>query len=158
MELEVITSNSYFNNNLFEGCTNLTSIDASNFNALDIPRLNRMFSGCTNLTSINLTNFNISKVTNLANMFQYCRKLKSLDVSSFDTNKVANMCGMFCNCNLLIEITGVLDLSSCTNVYRMFENCDKLRNVHLKNVPRTLDFEYSGGIEGTTYIIDNYID
>ena len=94
----------------------------------------------------------------MSGMFANCKALISLDLSSFDTNKVANMCGMFKGCNLLIEITGVLDLSSCTNVYRMFENCDKLRNVHLKNVPRTLDFEYSGGIEGTTYIIDNYID
>ena len=26
------------------------------------------------------------------------------------------------------------------------------------NISGVLDFEYSGGIEGTTYIIDNYID
>ena len=124
-------------------------------NAID---LRSMFEGCSSLTSLDLSNFDTSNVTSMTYMFGNCKALISLDLSSFDTNKVANMCGMFKGCNLLIEITGVLDLSSCTNVYRMFENCDKLRNVHLKNVPRTLDFEYSGGIEGTTYIIDNYID
>ena len=169
---------------MFNNCSSLTSLDLSSFNTKNVFNMGGMFNNCSSLTSLDLSSFNTSYVNNMSGMFNNCKALISLDLSSFDTNKVANMCGMFdgcesltildlpnfntskvtnmnlmfCNCSSLIEITGVLDLSSCISVYHMFKNCDKLRNVHLKNVPRTLDLSNIGGTEGVTYIIDNYID
>jgi hypothetical protein len=82
----------------------------------------------------------------------------SLNISNFDTSKVTDMSNMFGGCVYLNNIIGTLDLSSCTNVEKMFNNCNPEVNIHLKNVPRSLDFSTSKGIEGQHYIIDNYID
>ena len=138
---------------------NLTIIDGgAQFDLPSIKDVGFMFNGCKNLTSIDVSNFDTSTVTNMASMFSNCSNLTSIDLSNFNTNKVINMDGMFCNCLSLVEIVGTLDLTSCTNVHKMFKNCYELKGVHLKNVPRTLDFTYIGGTEGVTYIIDNYID
>lgn len=90
-------------------------------------------------------------------MFDTCESLTNLNLSSFDTSKVTDMNRMFFNCSKLITIKGVLDLSSCTDVDDMFCNCS-VTGLHLKNVPRELDFSKSRGIEGKTYVVDNYID
>lgn len=68
------------------------------------------------------------------------------------------MSSMFGGCSNLTSITGVIDMSACTDCNGMFNNCDNLTDVHLCNVPRSLDLYQTGGTEGTTYIIDNYLD
>ena len=100
---------------------------------------------------------NTSNVTNMNYMFRNCTNLQSVDLSSFDTSKVTSMRGMFFNTYNLESVTGVLDLTSCRDVKDMFLN-SKIKGLHLKNVLRSLDFSACGGIEGETYIIDNYID
>ena len=117
-----------------------------------------MFGYCEALTNLELSNFDTSNVTNMSRMFYRCGALTNLELSNFDTSKVTNMSYMFGYCSALTIIKGSLDLSSAALVTNMFIGCTKLKNVHLKNVPRTLNLSNIGGIEGETYIIDNYID
>ena len=44
-----------------------------------------MFSGCSQLSSLNLSNFDTSKVTDMGYMFSGCWQLSSLNLSSFNT-------------------------------------------------------------------------
>ena len=119
-----------------------------------------MFYNCRSLTSLDLSKIDTSNVTNMNGMFMYCQSLTSLDLSKIDTSNVTNMRYMFSYCDLLTTIIGSLDMSSCTNLncLYMFGSSDNLRGVHLKNVPHSLDLSRSNGIEGKTYIVDNYID
>ena len=96
--------------------------------------------------------------TNMAEFFSGYSLIETLDLSDWDTSNVTIMSLMFVNCIALKSVTGSLDLSSCTNVHSMFLMCNPNANIHLKNVPRSLDFSNSGGTEGQQYIIDNYID
>lgn len=100
---------------------------------------------------------NTSNVTNMNGMFYYCSALTNLELSNFDTSKVMYMNSMFTSTPSLESVTGALDLTSCRGVVNMFLNSN-IKGLHLKNVPRSLDFSTCGGIEGETYIIDNYID
>ena len=141
--------------NMFNGSsvTKLPKINTSN-----VTNMNAMFYYCDKLLEIKLEYFDTSKVTDMSYMFNRCMLVTSLDMTNFDTSKVTDMSAMLYMCSSLTTIKGALDLSSCKNVVFMFNGSSKLRNVHLKNVPRSLDFSNSGGTEGTHYIIDNYID
>ena len=57
-------------------------------NAID---LEHMFHWCSELTSLDLSNFNTSNVTTMSYMFYYCSALKTLDYSltGFETNGLA---------------------------------------------------------------------
>ena len=117
-----------------------------------------MFQYCNKLTGIPNLNIDTSEVTDMALMFDSCYALTNLNLSNFDTSNVTDMYGMFYYCKSLTDFIGSLDLNSCTNVENMFKRCNPNAHIHLKNVPRSLDFSNSGGIKGQQYIIDNYID
>ena len=119
---------------MFSSCENLTTLDVSNFNTINVTDMSYMFNGAYNLTTLDVSNFDTSKVTDMSYMFYYCSNLTTLDVSSFNTINVTNMYSMFYNCNNLIT----LDLSNfntinVTDMYSMFESCRNLTTLDLSN-------------------------
>ena len=108
------TSNVTDMNNMFYSCTNLTSLNVSNFNTSNVTNMSYMFDGCQKLTSLDVSNFNTSNVTNMSYMFYYSDKLTSLDLSSFDTSKTdgSNMFTVVKNCTIYISDKWTLDTSS----------------------------------------------
>ena len=128
------TSNVTDMTSMFNGCKNLASLDVSNWDTSNVAYMGCMFYNCNNLTSLDVSNFDTSKVTNMSSMFYYCSKLTSLDVSNFDTSNVTNMYGMFNYCYNLIE----LDISKwnptkITDTSYMFNGCSKLTKLDLAN-------------------------
>ena len=128
------TSNVTSMEDMFNGCSSLTSLDLSNFNTSKATNMNSMFWGCSSLTSLDLSNFNTSKVNYMANMFHNCTSITSLDLSSWDTSNVNIMSSMFGGCSKLTA----LDLSSfntskVTNMSDMFYNCSKLTALDLSS-------------------------
>ena len=59
-----------------------------------------MFCDCTNLKSLDLSNFNTSDVSDMSYMFANCEKLKSLDISSFNTSNATNIDNIFYGCKI----------------------------------------------------------
>lgn len=121
-------------NTLFSNCKNLTTLDLSNFNTINVKSMSNMFTNCEKLTTLNLSNFNTSKVFNMNDMFYTCNSLTTLDLSSFNTSKVNYMDNMFYKCNKL----ATLDLSNFDNseifsIYGMFKYCDSLTTVKVIN-------------------------
>ena len=102
-----------------------------------------MFEGCSNLTSLNVSNFDTSKVTHMDYMFFNCSNLTRLDVSNFDTSKVTKMSAMFMNCTNIKNIIGLnnWDVSNVTNFGTavndendgIFRNCYSLVELDLSN-------------------------
>ena len=142
---------------MFRTCSALTNIDLSGFDTSNVTNMNYMFQSCNVLETVDLSNFDTSKVTNMRSMFYMCRNLKKLDISNFDTSKATDFSYFFGSCSNLTTVNGILDLTSCKYFSNVFVNCN-IKGLHLKNVPRSLDFSNCGGTEGETYIIDNYID
>ena len=116
-------SNMYF---MFNNCPNLTSLDLTDFNTKNVKNMNGMFCDCSNLTSLDLTNFNTAKVTNMGNMFLGCSNLTSLDLTNFNTAKVTDMHGMFKGCSALtsLDLTN-FNTAEVRDMNRMFYMLDE---------------------------------
>lgn len=118
---------------MFEGCSNMTSVDFVNFDTSKITNMDRMFLGCVKLTDVDLSNFDTSSVTSMRSMF--CSSgFTHLDLSSFNTSNVEYMDGMFSGCEELES----LDLSrfnteNVVNMYKMFERCEKLGDLDVSS-------------------------
>ena len=51
---------------MFYKCSNLTNIDLSSFNTVNVNDMSNMFLECSKLTNINLSSFNTRNVTDIA--------------------------------------------------------------------------------------------
>ena len=120
---------------MFSGCTDITSLDVSNFNTSNVTLMGSMFSGCSGLTSLDVSNFDTSKVTDMNNMFSSCSGLTSLNLSNFDTRNVTDMSGMFNGCSNLTSLdVSRLDTSNVTHMDYMFQSCSNLTSLDVSRL------------------------
>lgn len=118
---------------LFKGFSNVKKIQMNgNFHTDNVYNMEEMFYGCSNLTSLDLSGFDTSEVWNMSSMFYGCSNLTSLDLSGFHTENVDNMKKMFEGCNNLtsLDLSG-FHTSEDTTVYLMFAGCDNLAELYL---------------------------
>jgi surface protein len=132
------TSNVTLMTDMFYACTKLETLDLSNFDTSNVVSMANMFRSCNAILNIDVSNFDTSKVRFMNYMFQYCTMLPTIDLSSFDTSNVENMQSMFTNCRKLENIIGTLDLIKVTTNESMFYETQALTNVTLKNVKKSL--------------------
>ena len=115
---------------MFEGLSNLISIELSNLNTLNVTSMAAMFRNCSSLTSLDLSNFNTSNVTSMTSMFQDCSGLTSLDVSSFNTSNVKYMGSMFQNCSGLTTLdVSNFNTLNVRRMIRLFDGCSALTSL-----------------------------
>ena len=152
------TSNVADMNNMFNGCSSLTTIPQ--LDTSKVTNMQSMFYGCSKLTTI--LQLDTSKVTNMYGTFYNCSKLTTipqLDTSKvtamnsmfngcsslttipqLDTSKVTTMNSMFYRCSLLTSIPQ-LDTSKVTNMGSMFNGCSQLKSILMTGM--TTDFNIS---------------
>ena len=119
---------------MFYSCSNLTSIDLSNFDTSKVTQMNGLFYNCNRLVSVDLSNLNTSKTIKMNDMFYGCKSISSLDVSSFDTSKVTSMSAMFFYCKSLTSLNlSNFNTSNATDMSYMFYSCSKLTSIDLSN-------------------------
>ena len=120
---------------MFWGASNLTTIgDVSNWNTSGAIRMSRMFQGASNLQSLNISNWNTSNVTLMYNMFHLATGLTSLNISNWNVGNVLRMDNMF---NGATGLTS-LDLSgwnthSLQRMDNMFDGANNLISLDLRN-------------------------
>ena len=87
----------------FVGCETLETISGLEYlNTANVEIMDNMFNGCSALTSLDLTNFNTAKVTYMNNMFEGCSALTTIYASDkFDTDNVKHGLDMFTGCKSL---------------------------------------------------------
>ena len=66
---------------------------------------NEVFNGCTSITSLNLSNWTTRGITKYEKMFHLCSSLSSLEISGLNTTSATNMGEIFGGCNNLKTIT-----------------------------------------------------
>lgn len=110
------TSNVTYMEYMFEGCSNLTSLDLSSFDTSNVTSMYSMFDHCTSLTSLDLSNFDTSNVTRMNFMFWNCSSLTTLNLSNWDTSKVTSYSNMFRDCSSLSTVT----VANCSDTTKQF--------------------------------------
>ena len=135
-EINIVTiqwnSNIVNCNRLFNGLSNIISIDFSNFNSFTTG--NSLFKGCSKLESIKFNNLITLSLTSVEAMFDGCSSLVSLDLSSFDTSSVTSFSGMFCGCNSLVSLDiHSFDTRRGQRFGGMFKYCNSLTSLDLSN-------------------------
>ena len=132
---EIINTTKITNiNNMFSGCTSLTSIDISNFNIQNIKDMNSLFFNCYSLESINIGNVNTENLIDMSYMFYNCSSLNLLNLSKINTKNVINMSHIFAQCSSLksIDITH-FNTHKVKDMSYMFYNCSSLNKLNLSN-------------------------
>jgi surface protein len=104
----------------FYGCSNLTDIQGLEYlNTSNVTDMGMMFEGCSNLTSLNLSNFNTSSVSDLNNMFSGCSNLKTIWVGDgWNTSSLSSHRNryVFYNCTSIVGGNGTLFNSDQTSI------------------------------------------
>lgn len=125
---------------MFSGCTSLTNIgNISNWDTKNLIKIDSMFSNSVPIVNLNLSNWNVTKLVSTNSAFASMVKLKTLDISNWDTSNIIDMAYIVAYCPNLTTINGVFDLRSCTRYGGMFQNCNKLTSVKVKNLPTDID-------------------
>ncbi len=116
--------------NLFYGCAKLTALDASSWKTSSVKSLSGMFSGCTALETLTTTGWNTAAVTNMSNLFLGCTKLAALDLSGWNTSAVTDMSTVFSGCTALadLNISG-WKTPAVTTMQGLFTGCTKLTSL-----------------------------
>ena len=122
----------YSCNNMFNGLTNIKSIDLSDFDTSQVTDMSKMFNGCTKLESLNLQNLKLSAAENLNSMFQSCYSLRQIDSSNLDASHVKTMSGMFSQCSSISSINlSNLKLGSVIDMSYLFDRCMSTSQIDL---------------------------
>ncbi len=139
------TSSVYYMNEMFSGCSSLTNIDLSGLGSDSLVYVANMFGNCTNLQEIIMKKFNfghvnfesgVSGYSNYYCAFSNLPNVETIDLTNANTSGVTNMFDMFYNCKKLRNIIGLntLDTSSVTDMQYMFSECDALTSIDLSNL------------------------
>ena len=143
---------------LFAGCSNLTTIDVSDWNTSKVIDMTSVFAYCQSLISLDLSNWNTSNVLYMAWMFMQCNNLATLNISNFNTNKITSMRQMFEGCTKLTNLNLCsFNTQNVTSMYRTFTWTSNMQQIKVGNgwtmanvTDTTYMFAYSGVSSVTT--------
>ena len=133
----------------FNGCSNLTLIDLSNFDTSNVTSMTGMFKDCSSLISIDLSSLDTNNVTTIDSMFRNCSNLTSINLKGLNTSNVTDISLMFFGCSSLTSIDlSSLDISNVTDATNMFRDCSNLTSINLKGFNNSsgvkISFMFSG--------------
>lgn len=134
-------NDSLWKDGMFSGCTNLTTLNLSNwrFNTISNIKLSNVFYNCAKLTTIGDTSgWNTEKFNDIGGLFYGCSKLTSVDVSGWDTSNIwtfttkggSGSNGAFEGCSSLttLDVSG-WNVSKVTLFQNLFANCTNITSL-----------------------------
>ena len=120
---------------MFNSCKKLKTLIIPDGFLKNITDATWLFYYCSALTNFDTTKLDFSNVTNAYGCFSGCNALNVIDLR-FKTSKIANMENMFAMRgigNNLEQILG-LDMYSCTKDTNLFNECEHLKELTIKNI------------------------
>jgi surface protein len=132
-KVTALSSNYY---GMFDGCSNLTSVNMDGWDTSGLTSMEYAFYDCKKLASLNgINNLNIDNVKNMYYLFYNCSSLTQLDLSNWDTKNVTNMGYMFNGCTSLVQLDiSNWDTSNTSSLAYFFNSCSSLNKVTATNV------------------------
>ena len=126
--------------NIFYGCSSLTNIDLSSFNASSVTNMSNMFKNCSSLTSVDMSMLDLSKVTTMNKMLYECSNLKYWSGVPTTDNKISMDAILM---KTSIETIGLSDFSKVCNTQAFTGGCTTLKNIEIVPLSIDLDNGYS---------------
>lgn len=115
---------------MFDGCTNLASLDLSSWDISSLSTCSSMFRDCASLVSVTLPPAFVSpqRPNALQLAFSGCRSLQTLDATSWDLSSSYTLLQTFNACASLTSIQGAeaWDTSRVTTMNSTFRLCEAL--------------------------------
>lgn len=129
----------------FKNMTNLTSVShTENLDVSRVERMESMFDSCSNLETIDVTNWDISNVWDFDRMFLLCTKLKTIvGLNTWNNSIDVSLDRFIGDCEVLTNV----DLSgfngNATDLTRTFSGAIMLETIDVSNLHTTgcIDFE-----------------
>ena len=141
--------------NMFELCSQIKSVDLSNFDSSAVKDMSSMFSYCSNLQSIKgFRDFNATNVEDINRMLQCCYSLKEIDLSAFAGSNIKNYSYLFDECHQLKKVVGSenIRINPDSTFNDIFTFCKSLTHIDLsaaklKTTPTFLSvFNYTSNL------------
>ena len=140
---------------IFNGCTNIQTINLSGSKFYNCSSINYLFNGCNHLTSVNMSSVELENCTGFDNIFNNCSVLSeinmhdihlnlapnlkfvylskanySLDMSAATLTSIDNLFEAFKGNNYLISVNFIgTKFGACTTYQNMFRECKNLKTV-----------------------------
>ena len=142
---------------LFNGCTNLISIDFADFDTSDAKDMFYMFYQCASLEELNLSGLNTENVENMYGIFNNTYNLKFLNLSNFDTTKATNITGICTNSLEKIIIGPKCNFKTNTNYGYPFGRgmWKRLEDGEIYSIQEICNNSLAGNAEGTYEKVSN---
>ena len=135
--------------NIFYGCTELTSIDLTGWNTSNIQNFSAMFERDNKLATIKgIEDFDTSSATNLSYIFKNTA-IESLDLSKWDVSNAQHLTALF-RASKLKTLTGISnwDVSNAYYMHYMFD----LTNIDTIDIS---NWKTNGNLKYTTFMFSN---
>lgn len=118
-------------NNMFQSCSQLTTIPKIVVDTSDVVSMKNMFSGCNMIEKIDLSGLNTSKVKDIDSMFDSCGSLKSVDMSNFNVSLLESYEHVFNYCNNLevLDLSGSFIINLIHSYGSFICRCPKLKYI-----------------------------
>ena len=109
---------------LFSLCTSLTNVNVDSLVTTNssITKVNNIFNGCTLITSIDLSSWDVSNITEMIGLFSDCTSLTSLNLFGGSTANIRDFRYFMKNCSALDIDLSSLDVSGMIYATSMLDN------------------------------------
>ena len=96
--------------------------------------MSQMFEWCSQLTSLDVSHWDTRNVTSMRRMFYGCQHLKALATEAWNTQSLKNTYQMFRNCTSLTELNlSNWNISNLQSISEMFYGCSALNTIYAAN-------------------------
>lgn len=121
-------------NDLFSGCTSLTSITFET-DMPNVTEMERVFYNCQSLQNVVFNRkLNLDKVTTLESAFEECSSLTTLNIGIASLSSIQNLKKTFKNCNSLTTFSfDICDTPTLNDTTEMFSGCSNLSKIYVSN-------------------------
>lgn len=123
---------------MFEGCTELISLDIANWDVRSVRKMSAMFqssgshSADMKLENLDLSKWNTESLEEMSHMFYGCAKLKELDLAHWNVSKVRDFSHLFADCYSLESIRmDNWDTPVAASFDAMFNDCHSLTTLDI---------------------------
>ena len=132
-------SGAYGCNNMFYGCTGLTSVDLGSLTTVTGENAcGQMFQNCTGITSVDVSSLTtVPGRQGISNLFYGCTGITgSVDLSSLTTIGESGCSGTFGSCSGItsVDLSSLTTLNASNGCSSMFNNCTMLSSVNLSSL------------------------
>ena len=116
----------------FRSCTNLISVDFSEFDGTGYDSMAETFYNCPKLTSISWGECKFPNMKSLYYTFDACSALTNIDLSPFEGAPISSLSGTFYDCKAVthLDLTP-LSGAPITEIDDAFRNCETIKSLDL---------------------------